>query len=65
MTATGQGRPRPGTAPPSQRLKQHGMRALAHGLPNGVHHSLDTQADQAHAVSPAALAPLLDGFFAG
>ena len=49
----------------SDAFWQHGTRALARGLPNAVHRTLDTQADQAHAVAPAALAPLLDEFFAG
>jgi pimeloyl-ACP methyl ester carboxylesterase len=47
----------------SDEFWQHGTRALADGLPAGRHHSLDTQAEQSHAVAPAALAPLVREFF--
>ena len=48
----------------SKEFWQRGTRALAAGLPAGVHHSLDTMTDQSHAVAPKALAPLMEEFFA-
>lgn len=48
----------------SDSFWQNGTRALAEGLPAGSHRSMDTQADESHAVAPGALAPLVDEFFA-
>jgi hypothetical protein len=48
----------------SDEFWQHGTRALADGLAGGVHRSIDTLAEESHAVAPAALAPVVEEFFA-
>ncbi|MQA81249.1 MAG: alpha/beta fold hydrolase [Streptosporangiales bacterium] len=47
----------------SDEFWQVGTRAFAHGMPTVRHRSIDTLAEEAHAVSPAALAPVLEEFF--